>query len=61
VIAVNPTDKKMILALDLAGEGPGPEANVLFENRTVKLANMALSDPFEPLAVHVYEIGKGAP
>ncbi len=56
LIAVNPTDKAMSLSLDLSEEKPGPQAVVRFENRAVPLDNGRLTDRFEPLAVHVYEI-----
>ena len=59
LIAVNPSDKQeMHLSLDLAADQPGPEAKVLFEDRTVQLTGTTLSDNFAPLAVHIYEIAK---
>ena len=59
VITVNGTLEDITAELDLGM--PGPEAEVLWENRRVPLAGGRLKDAFAPYAVHVYRIElKGA-
>ncbi len=53
VFAVNPTGKSFTAQLHLPGFSGG-ELKVFNEKRTVKLANGAFFDQFEPYATHIY-------
>jgi hypothetical protein len=57
LIAVNAGNEPLDMILDLGRKLP-PMATVLFENRSVPTQGQTLTDRFEPLAVHVYELGR---
>ncbi len=59
VIAVNPNGTPALVGLALAELGvaaKAKQAEVLFENRTVAVADGVLNDSFEGLAAHVYRL-----
>jgi len=60
VIAVNPTDEAVSARVLLSEVAPGltcsASADAIFEDREVAVADGAISDDFEPLAVHVYKL-----
>ena len=58
LIAVNPNEEPVTVSLalaDLGVEATGP-AEIMFEDRSVAIADGAIKDEFEGLAVHVYRL-----
>jgi hypothetical protein len=55
VVAVNPTHRRVEATIRAAGLD-GESANVLGEGRSVGISGGALSDAFQPLAVHLYVV-----
>jgi hypothetical protein len=58
LIAVNAASEPYQAAFDVGHALPA-EANVMFEGRKASARGRQLTDHFEPLAVHVYDLGKG--
>ena len=57
VIAVNPNEELPVAPTFTLPTGfSAKRVNVLFENRSMKLAHDAFQDLFQPLDVHVYRI-----
>jgi hypothetical protein len=59
VIAVNPSETPVIVSLtlaDLGAEAADGDAEVMFEDRTVAVADGAIADDFAGLAAHVYRV-----
>jgi hypothetical protein len=57
LIAVNAGPEPADVTFDLGRKLP-PQVTVMFEERSAPTAGQSLADRFEPLAVHVYDLGQ---